>query len=172
MADHVQRYGYDEECGFPFARSLPVPVSDEHVLTLQARINAWLEEVPTTAARRLASLSAVLIPLLTPSMYRRGDPALLYALRTTRAPRANRVGAAWRDPLRVAAAVCAADQFLTRLETFGDIAQVITAHRILDHRDKPWHLNVMEWAYGPCLRPNPFLEELVHRQVVSIVGFS
>jgi hypothetical protein len=29
----------------------------------------------------------------------------------------------------------------------------------------------MDWAYGPALRPNPYLEELVKRHVITVGDF-
>lgn len=43
----------------------------------------------------------------------------------------------------------------------NDIAQDIADFRIVDYRHAPWRMDVMEWAYGPALRPNPYIDELV-----------
>lgn len=169
--ERLDRYGYDEKCGFPLARYLAVPVNDDTVLALQTRINAWLEGTPTADDRKLVALTAVLVMLLSPSMLRRGDPVLLFAIRSLRAPRPWRERALWTDPLRVAAAACAADRMLNRCESVAEVAQWTTDLRIVDYRQTPWRLDVMEWAYGPSLRPNPYVEELVRRQVIAIGDF-
>lgn len=155
VEDRLHRYGIDERCDFPLSAGRPVPVSDEAVLNLQARVNNWLEGTPTQEDRQLVSLAAVLIPLLSPSMLQHGDPVLLYALRTARAPHPRREKGLWSDPLRVAAAVCAAEQVLSRRYSAEHVAMHISNRRLDDHRHTPWRMDIMEWAYGPALRPNP-----------------
>ncbi|MFG3304676.1 TniQ family protein [Streptomyces wuyuanensis] len=73
-----------QPCGFPLIMCRPVSVSDDSVLTLQTCVNAWLDGSPTHEDRQLVALAAVLIPLVSPSMVRRADPLLLYALRSPR----------------------------------------------------------------------------------------
>ncbi|GAA1431213.1 hypothetical protein GCM10009601_49860 [Streptomyces thermospinosisporus] len=91
-------YGLGEPCGFPLVLCQPVPVSDDSVLALQKRVNAWLDGTPTHEDRMLVALAAVLIPLLSPSMVRRGDPLLRYAVRSSRAPPNDRGGVEGRGP--------------------------------------------------------------------------
>ncbi|MFJ8550898.1 hypothetical protein [Streptomyces sp. NPDC093676] len=141
-------------------------MSDDTILDLQARVNNWLEGKPTQDDRRLVSLAAVLIPLISPSMLRRGDPVLLYALRGARAPRPRQERRLWSDPLRVAAAVCAAEQMLSYGRSTAHIAKNIADFRMVDHRHAPWRMDVMEWAYGPALRPSPYIDDLVRLQVI------
>ncbi|MFJ9865400.1 TniQ family protein [Streptomyces sp. NPDC101165] len=166
VEDRLYRYGIDERCGFPLPMCRAVPVTDEAVLTLQRRVNDWLEGTPAQDDRQLVSLAAVLIPLVSPSMLRRGDPVVLYALRSTHAPAARWDGALWTDPLRVAAAVCAAGHMLRRPRSAAGIAGEIADLRIIDQRHVPWRMDVLQWAYGPALRPNPIIDELVRLQVV------
>lgn len=166
IEDRLYRYGIDERCGLPLAMCRPVPVSDDAVLDLQVRVNNWLDGEPTQDDRRLVSLAAVLIPLLSPSMLRRGDPVLLYALRGGRAPRPRQEKRLWSDPLRVAAAVCTAEQMLSYGCSAAYIAETIANFRMVDHRHTPWRMDVMEWAYGPALRPSSYIEDLVRLQVI------
>jgi hypothetical protein len=166
VEDRLHRYGIDERCGFLLPMCRPVPVTDETVLGLQMRVNNWLDGTPTQNDRQLVSLAAVLIPLLSPSMLRRGDPVLLYALRSTHAPQARWEKGLWSDPLRVAAAVCAAEHMLSRRHPVAHIARNIADLRIIDCRHAPWRMDVLQWAYGPALRPNPYIDELVRIQVI------
>ncbi|MER5911891.1 TniQ family protein [Streptomyces sp. NPDC001982] len=170
VENRLHRYGVDERCGFPLPMCRPVPVSDDTVLDLQVRVNNWLEGTPTQDDRQLVSLAAVLIPLLSPSMLRRGDPVLLYALRGARAPRPRQEKRLWTDPLRVAAAVCAAEKMLSHGCSAAYVAQKIADIRIIDHRHAPWRMDVMEWAYGPALRPSPYIDELVRLQAIIPSG--
>lgn len=147
-------------------------MTDDNVLSLQTRINGWLDRTPTAADRRLVSLTAVLIMLLSPSMLRRGHPVLLLAARSLRSPRPWKEHAPWDDPLRVAAAACAADRLLNRCSTPAKVAKVIDGLRTVDYRHMPWRLDVMDWAYGPASRPNPYVDELVRRQVIVVGDFS
>lgn len=32
-------------------------------------------------------------------------------------------------------------------------------------------MDVAEWAYGPSLRPNPFVEPLVHHGLITLGGW-
>ncbi|MGP4089706.1 hypothetical protein [Streptomyces sp. KR55] len=148
-------------------------MSDDSVLALQARVNAWLDGMPTHEDRQLVALAAVLIPLLSPSMVRRGDPLLRYAVRSPRgtSQRQRKGRRPWTDSLRVAAAVYAADQLLHRGYSAGEVADWIADLRLLDHRRTPWRMDVAEWAYGPSLRPNPFVEPLVHRGLIILGGW-
>jgi len=163
-------YGLGEPCGFPLVLCQPVPVSDDSVLALQKRVNAWLDGTPTHEDRLLVALAAVLIPLLSPSMVRRGDPLLRYAVRsprgTTQRQRSRR--RPWTDSLRVAAAVYAADRFLRRGYSTREVADSIADLRLLDHRRTPWRMDMAELAYGPSFRPNPFVEPLVHRGLITL----
>lgn len=170
VEDRLHRYGIDERCGFPLTMCRPVPVSDDTVLDLQKRVNNWLEGKPSQEDRQLVSLAAVLIPLLSPCMLRKGDPVLLYALRGARAPRPRQEKRLWTDPLRVAAAVCTAQDLLGHGSSTTRIAQQISDFRLVDHRDAPWGMDVMEWAYGPALRPSPYIDELVRLQVIIPSG--
>jgi hypothetical protein len=151
----------------------PVPVSDDAVLTLQARVNAWLEGTPTHEDRQLVALAAVLIRLLSPSMVPRGDPLLRYAVRSPRgtAQRQRKGRRPWTDSLRVAAAVYAANQLLGREYSAREVADWIADLRLLDHRRRSWHMDVAELAYGPSLRPNPYVEPLVHRGLITLGGW-
>jgi len=103
-------YDLREPCGFSLKMCQPVPVSDDSVLTLQARVNTWLDGTPPHEDRQLVALAAVLIPLLSPSMVRRGDQLLRYAMRspsgTSQQQRKGR--RPWTDSLRVTAARYAA----------------------------------------------------------------
>ncbi|MFH8771097.1 TniQ family protein [Streptomyces sp. NPDC017958] len=145
VEDRLYRYGVDERCSYPLPMCRAVPVSDEAVLALQSRINNWLDGTPTQDDRQLVSLTAVLVPLLSPSMLRRGDPVLLYALRGARAPRPRRERGLWADPLRVAAAACAAEYMLSGTSSRDWITERIADLRIVDHRHTPWRIDVMEW---------------------------
>ena len=166
-------HGLREQCGFPLARCQPVPVSDDSVLTLQARVNAWLDGTPTHEDRHLVALAAVLIPLLSPTMVRHGDPLLRYAVRSPRGTtqRQRKGRRPWTDSLRVAAAVYAADKILSYGYSPSRVADWIVDLRFLDHRRTPWSMDVSEWVYGPSLRPNPFVEPLVHRGLISLGGW-
>jgi hypothetical protein len=166
-------YDLKEPCGHSLTMCQPVPVSDTSVLTLQERVNSWLDGTPTHDDRQLVALAAVLIPLLSPSMVRRGEPLLRYAVRSPRGTaRHKRNGKRpWTDSLRVAAAVYAADQLLDRGYPASDIADRIFDLRLIDHRRRPWHMDVAELAYGPGLRPNPFVEALVHRGLITLGGW-
>lgn len=169
--ERFHRYGYDERCDFPVTKYLPVPVSDSAVLSLQARINAWLDGAPTADDRRLVSLTAVLTMLLSPAMLRRGDPVLLFAVRSLRAPRPWQERALWTDPLRVAAAACAADRMLQSNDSAAEVAHLIADYRTVDYRTTPWRLDAMDWAYGPALRPNVYVDELVRRGTITIGSY-
>jgi len=68
----------------------------------------------------------------------------------------------------VAAAVYVADQILNREYSASEIADWIFDLRFLDHRRTPWRMDVTELAYGPSLRPNPFVERLVHRGLITL----
>lgn len=151
----------------------PVPVSDDSVLALQARVNAWLDGSPTHEDRQFVALAAVLIPLVSPSMVRRGDPLLQYALRSPRgtSQRKRDGRRPWTDSLRVAAAVCAADGRVRRSYAATEVAEWIADHRFIDHRRMPWHMDMAELAYGPALRPNPFVEPLVYRGLITLGGW-
>ncbi|WP_406838054.1 TniQ family protein [Streptomyces sp. AHU1] len=166
-------YSLGEPCGFPLARCQPTPVSDESVLALQTRVHAWLDGTPSHEDRMLVALASVLIPLMSPSMLRRGDPLLRYAVRsprgTTQRKRDGR--RPWTDSLRVAAAVCAADSFLRRGNSPPEVADWVADLRLIDHRRTPWRMDVAELAYGPSLRPNPFVEPLVHRGLIILGGW-
>ncbi|GGZ40624.1 hypothetical protein [Streptomyces bluensis] len=50
------------------------------------------------------------------------------------------------------------------------IAERIADLRIIDYRHAPWRMDIMEWAYGPALRPNPYIDELVRLQVIVPTG--
>ncbi|MBA4861136.1 TniQ family protein [Streptomyces sp. PSKA54] len=166
-------YSLGEPCGFPLVMCQPVPVSDDSVLALQTRINAWLDGSPTHEDRQLVALAAVLIPLVSPSMVRRGDPLLRYAVRSPRgtSQRQRKGRRPWNDSLRVAAAVYAADQLLRRRYSASEVAEWIADLRLLDHRRTPWRMDMSELAYGPSLRPNPFVEPLVHRGLITLGGW-
>ncbi|MGW6893533.1 TniQ family protein [Streptomyces chartreusis] len=162
-----------QPCGFPLIMCQPVPVSDDSVLALQARVNAWLDGSPTHEDRQFVALAAVLIPLVSPSMVRRGDPLLQYALRSPRgtSQRKRDGRRPWTDSLRVAAAVCAADGRVRRSYAATEVAEWIADHRFIDHRRMPWHMDMAELAYGPALRPNPFVEPLVYRGLITLGGW-
>lgn len=166
-------YGLGEPCGFPLPLCQPAPVSDDSVLTLQKRVNAWLDGTPTHEDRLLVALAAVLIPLVSPSIVRRGDPLLRYAVLsprgTTQRKRDGR--GPWTDSLRVASAVYAADWFLRRGSPASEVAYRIADLRLLDRRRTPWRMDMAELAYGPSLRPNPFVEPLVHRGLITLGGW-
>ncbi|MFF7041969.1 TniQ family protein [Streptomyces massasporeus] len=166
-------YDLREPCGHPLNMCQPVPVSDASVLALQERINSWLDGTPTHDDRQLVALAAVLIPLLSPSMVRRGDPLLRYAVRSPRGTAQHKRNGKrpWTDSLRVAAAVYAADRLLDRGCPADYIADQIFDLRLIDHRRRPWHMDVAELAYGPALRPNPFVEPLVHRGLITLGGW-
>ena len=159
-----------EPCGFPLRMCQPVPVSDDSVLALQARVNTWLDGTPTHEDRHLVALAAVLIPLLSPTMVRRGDPLLRYAVRSPRGTtqRQRKGRRPWTDSLRVAAAVHTANGFLNHGYSAGEVAEWIADLRFLDHRRKPWRMDMAELAYGPSFRPNPFIEPLVHRGLIDL----
>ncbi|MGC5568274.1 hypothetical protein ACPYPG_36285 [Streptomyces sp. FR-108] len=55
-------YDLREPCGHSLAMCQPVPVSDTSVLTLQERVNSWLDRTPAHDDRQLEALAAVLIP--------------------------------------------------------------------------------------------------------------
>ncbi|MGI3204131.1 hypothetical protein ACRJ4W_50280 [Streptomyces sp. GLT-R25] len=55
---------------------------------------------------------------------------------------------------------------LSRRSSVVHIAEDIADLRIVDHRHAPWRMEVMEWAYGPALRPNPYIDELVRLQAI------
>jgi len=166
-------YDLKEPCGHPLNMCQPVPVSDTSVLALQERVNSWLDGTPTHDDRQLVALAAVLIPLLSPSMVRRGDPLLRYAVRSPRGTAQHKRNGKrpWTDSLRVAAAVYAADRLLDRGYPADYIADQIFDLRLIDHRRRPWHMDVAELAYGPALRPNPFVEPLVHRGLITLGGW-
>jgi hypothetical protein len=107
----LSTYDLGEPCGFSLKVCQLVPVSDDSVLALQARVNTWLDGTPPHEDRQLVALAAVLIPLLSPSMVRRGDQLLRHAMRSPRGTsQQQRKGRRpWTDSLRVAAAVYAAD---------------------------------------------------------------
>ncbi|WTN41930.1 TniQ family protein [Streptomyces sp. NBC_00631] len=175
MTDEGEWSTYDlrEPCGFSLKMCQPVPVSDDSVVALQARVNAWLDGTPTHEDRQLVALAAVLIPLLSPSMVRHGDPLLRYAVRSPRgtSQELRKRRRPWTDSLRVAAAVYAADSFLRHRFSADQLADWIVDLRLLDHRRRPWHMDVTELAYGPSLRPNPFVEPLVHRGLITLGGW-
>ncbi|WP_344015356.1 hypothetical protein [Streptomyces thermospinosisporus] len=68
----------------------------------------------------------------------------------------------------MAAAVYAADGFLRRGYSAGEVAASIADLRFLDHRRTPWRMDMAELAYGPSFRPNPFVEPLVHRGLITL----
>lgn len=166
-------YSLGEPCGFSLALGQPVPVSDDSVLALQTRVNAWLDGTPTHEDRTLVALAAVLIPLLSPSMVRHGDPLLRYTVRSPRSTtqRQRKGRRPWTDSLRVAAAVYAADRLLCRGYSSDEVAECIADLRLLDHRRAPWRMDMTELAYGPSLRPNPFVEPLVQRGLITLGGW-
>ncbi|WP_406406583.1 TniQ family protein [Streptomyces sp. NBC_01643] len=167
-------HGYDDErCEYPIALHRPLPVTDDSVLLHQERINTWLEGSPTSGDRQFASLTAVMVMLVTPAMMRRRgeDPALLCHLRSRRGLGLTQERAPWTDPLRVAAAASVASRLLSPNASASDVARRIEDMRSLDYRESPWRLDVMEWAYGSTLRPNPYVDELVRRGVISIGSF-
>ncbi|GAA3803628.1 hypothetical protein [Streptomyces chiangmaiensis] len=96
----------------------------------------------------------------------RPDAVLLCALRGGRAPRPRQEKRLWSDPLRVAAAVCVAAHMLSYGRSTTRIAESIADLRMVDHRHAPWRMDVMEWAYGPALRPSPYIDDLVRLQVI------
>ncbi|MFG3029083.1 hypothetical protein ACGFZJ_11195 [Streptomyces sp. NPDC048253] len=59
---------------------------------------------------------------------------------------------------------------LSRRYSADQVAQYVADLRIVDHRHSPWRMDAMEWAYGPALRPNPYIDELVRLQVVIPTG--
>ncbi|MFF0110955.1 hypothetical protein [Streptomyces hirsutus] len=119
------------------------------------------------------ALAAVMIPLVSPSMVRRGDPLLRYVVRSPRgtSQRQRNGRRPWTDSLRVAAAVYAADQLLRRRYSASEVAEWIADLRLLDHRRTPWRMDIAELAYGPSLRPNPFVEPLAHRGLITLGGW-
>jgi hypothetical protein len=159
------RYGYDERCEYPIGLHRPLPVTDDSVLLHQERINACLDGRPTVGDRQFASLTAVMIMLVTPSvMHRRGeDPALLCHLRSRSGLGLAQERGLWADPLRVAAAASVADRLLRSNASTSGVARHISDLRCLDYREAPWRLDVMDWAYGSALRPNAYVDELVRR---------
>ncbi|MCX4584069.1 hypothetical protein [Streptomyces sp. NBC_01481] len=140
----------------------------------QERINAWLDGHPTAGDRQFASLTAVMIMLVTPAMMRRRseDPALLCHLRSRRGLGLTQERVPWTDPLRIAAAASAANRLLCSNPSASEVAMRIVDMRSLDYREAPWRLDVMEWAYGSALRPNPYVDELVRRGVITIGSFA
>lgn len=77
----------------------------------------------------------------------------------------------WTDSLRVAAAVYAADQLPDRGCAADYIADRIFDLRLIDYRRRPWPMDAAEVAYGPALRPNPFVEPLVRRGLITVGGW-
>ncbi|MEU9330759.1 hypothetical protein AB0D91_44695 [Streptomyces canus] len=59
---------------------------------------------------------------------------------------------------------------LSRRYSADHVAQYVADLRIVDHRHQPWRMDAMGWAYGPALRPNPYIDELVRLQVVIPTG--
>ncbi|MFI6082710.1 hypothetical protein ACIBBB_17335 [Streptomyces sp. NPDC051217] len=51
------------------------------------------------------------------------------------------------------------------------MAASISDLRTISYQDSRWRLDVMDWAYGTALRPNPYVDELV-RQGVIVIGRS
>lgn len=167
-------FGYDEICRFPVRMHRPVPVTAESVIRHQERINAWLDGRPSSSDREFASLTAVLVLVITPIMLqRRGeDPAILCGLRSDHQAGLLRERGLWAHPLRVAAAASVADRVLQR---YGgspvEAARYVEALRSIDWQPG-CELDVMDWAYGSALRPNPYIEELVRLGVISVGSLS
>ncbi|QKV93743.1 TniQ family protein [Streptomyces sp. NA02950] len=173
VEDARRRYGHDGPCAYPITMHRPLPVSDEAVLGLQTRISTWLDGSATVDDRQLVSLTAVMIMLVTPVMLRRSgeDPALLCNLRSRRYVGRMAERRLWADPLRVAAAASVAQRVLSSRPSAAEVARHVADLRSLDYRDAPWRLDVMEWAYGAALRPNPYVEELVRQGVITIGSY-
>jgi hypothetical protein len=171
--ERAAQYRREETCEFPITMDRPIPVSDDSVLRLQERINTWLDGRPAEADRQLVAVVAVMIFLVTPTMmHRRGaDPALVCALRSGRGTGLVQERRLWADPLRVAAAADVADRILRRTAAPAEVAERISDFRSISYRDDPWQLDVMDWAYGSALRPNPYVDELVSRGVITIGAF-
>lgn len=167
------QYGYDEPCEFPITLHRPLPVSDDSLLLLQERINAWLGGSPSVGDRQFVSVTAVMIMLVTPAMMLRSgeDPAIVCHLRGPGGAGLVQEPRPWADPLRVAAAACVARR-LTRYDASpAEVARSIQDLRSVDHREVPWRLDAMDWAYGSALRPNAYVDELVRRGVITIGSF-
>ncbi|MFF8843413.1 hypothetical protein ACF08N_11880 [Streptomyces sp. NPDC015127] len=77
----------------------------------------------------------------------------------------------WKDPLRVAAAASVAARLLRHDASPQDVASTIEDLRTVDHREAPWRLDVMDWAYGPALRPNLYVDELMRRGVITVGAY-
>ncbi|MFF8843393.1 TniQ family protein [Streptomyces sp. NPDC015127] len=171
MREHT--YAYDATCGFPITQQRNLRVSDPSILILQQRINAWLDGQATTSDRQFASLTAVMVLLVTLMMMRHHgeDPALLCGLRSRPGQGTVHEWRLWEDPLRVAAAASVAHQILRSATSPADVATTIQDLRTVDHREYPCQLDVMDWAYGPALRPNLYVDELVRRGVITIGAF-
>ncbi|WP_266376326.1 hypothetical protein [Streptomyces canus] len=71
----------------------------------------------------------------------------------------------------MAAAVYAADRLLCRGYSPAEVAEWIADLRLIDHRRAPWRMDMTELAYGPSLRPNPFVEPLVQRGLITLGGW-
>ncbi|MEW2518627.1 TniQ family protein [Actinacidiphila alni] len=166
-------YDYQDVCGFPLSMHRPLPVTDTSILHLQERINAWLDGNPTAEDRQLILVTAVLVLLVTSGMLPRGgqDPALLCRLLSKPPFDAEHMRAPWSDPLRVAAAARTAQWVLNRSVDPVEAAQNIADLRSIDYRITQFRLDVMEWAYGSTLRPNPYLDELVRNGAVTVGDF-
>ncbi|MER7662069.1 hypothetical protein [Streptomyces sp. NPDC096193] len=173
MDERGHTYGYDERCEYPIALHRPLPVTDDSVLLHQERINSWLDGRPTVGERQFASLTAVMIMLVTPAMMRRRgeDPALLCHLRSRCGLGLTQERAPWTNPLRVAAAASVANRLLGSNTSTSEVARRIEDMRTLDYRETPWRLEVMEWAYGSALRPNPYVDELVRLGVITVGAY-
>ncbi|MEW2082178.1 TniQ family protein [Streptomyces sp. NPDC005283] len=167
-------YGHDEPCDYPITLHRPLPVSDDSLLLLQERINAWLDGSPTPADRQLVSVTAAMIMLITPAMMHRNgeDPAILCHLRGPHGAGLVQERRPWADPLRVAAAAGVARRLTRSAASPAEVARSIQDLRQVDHREVPWRLDAMDWAYGSALRPNPYIDELVRAGVITIGSFS
>lgn len=173
VSERHYQYGYDEQCEFPLNMDRPLPVSDDTIFLLQETINRWLDGSPTVDDRQLVSLTALMVLLVTPSMMRmRGeDPALLCGLRSRRSPGGTQERGLWADPLRVAAAAQVSARLLRSGPSPASVAESISDLRTISYQETPWRLDVMDWAYGAALRPNPYVDELVRRGVIVIGTF-
>ncbi|MFE9882858.1 hypothetical protein [Streptomyces sp. NPDC005784] len=53
----------------------------------------------------------------------------------------------------------------------SEVADWIVGLRLLDRRRTPWRMDMADLAYGPSLRPNPFVERLAHRGLIALGGW-